>query len=154
MPMPWPDVPVALKQGVITALDHTDMVCDLTRKFEVAKYCTQISYAKGLFIWIFNKAWFKSLPEDLQQTFKAVVREVCAEYRTRGVQQEAEVKKRILKQGVRLLEIPENEMAVLRKKGDAVHNAYAGQINRLYSGDSYRPENYLEEVQTFLGYGR
>ncbi|NCO58827.1 TRAP transporter substrate-binding protein, partial [bacterium] len=36
--MPWPDVPVALKQGVITGLDHTPMVCNITKKFEVAKY--------------------------------------------------------------------------------------------------------------------
>jgi TRAP-type C4-dicarboxylate transport system substrate-binding protein len=36
--MPWPDVPVALKQGVITGLDHTLTVCSITKKFEVAKY--------------------------------------------------------------------------------------------------------------------
>jgi TRAP-type C4-dicarboxylate transport system substrate-binding protein len=33
--MPWPDVPVALKQGVITGLDHTLTVCSITKKFEV-----------------------------------------------------------------------------------------------------------------------
>ncbi|MGD9875967.1 TRAP transporter substrate-binding protein, partial [Desulfococcus sp.] len=54
--MPWPDVQVALKQGVITGLDHTPAVCMITKKFEVAKYFTQINYAQGLFIWIFNKA--------------------------------------------------------------------------------------------------
>jgi len=52
--MPWPDVPVALKQGVITGLDHTLIVCSLTKKFEVANHFTQINYAQGLFIWIFN----------------------------------------------------------------------------------------------------
>ena len=36
--MPWPDVPVALKQGVIEGLDHTPMVCNITKKFEVCKY--------------------------------------------------------------------------------------------------------------------
>ncbi|MGD8945074.1 MAG: TRAP transporter substrate-binding protein, partial [Desulfobacterales bacterium] len=40
--MPWPDVPVALKQGVITGLDHTLTVCSITKKFEVAKYFTEI----------------------------------------------------------------------------------------------------------------
>ena len=45
--MPWPDVPVALKQGVIEGLDHTPMVCNITKKFEVAKYYTYINYAQG-----------------------------------------------------------------------------------------------------------
>jgi TRAP-type C4-dicarboxylate transport system substrate-binding protein len=67
--MPWPDVPVALKQGVIDGLDHTPSVCNITKKFEDCKYFTRINYAQGLFIWLFNKAWFNSLPQDLQKTF-------------------------------------------------------------------------------------
>jgi len=66
--MPWPDVPVALKQGVIEGLDHTPMVCNITKKFEVCKYYTYINYAQGLFIWIFNKSWLQSLPADRSAT--------------------------------------------------------------------------------------
>lgn len=154
VPMPWPDVSVALKQGVITALDHTDLVCDLTKKFEVAKYYTEIDYAKGLFIWIFNKRWFESLPNDLQTTFRKTVRDVCAEYRIQGERQEAEVKNRLEKTGVKLLRIPEPEMTVLRRQGDAVHRKYEPEINRLYPGDGYRPGDYLKEVQVFLKYGQ
>ena len=36
--MPWPDVPIALKQGVIDSLDHTPIVCNITKKFEVCKF--------------------------------------------------------------------------------------------------------------------
>ncbi|MCG8564897.1 MAG: TRAP transporter substrate-binding protein, partial [Desulfobacterales bacterium] len=60
--MPWPDVPVSLKQGVITGLDHTPMVCNITKKFEVAKSYTELGYAQGLFICVFNKAWLNRLP--------------------------------------------------------------------------------------------
>ncbi len=45
--MPWPDVPTALKQGVITGLDHTLLVCYLTKKFEVAKNFTPVNYAQA-----------------------------------------------------------------------------------------------------------
>jgi len=41
--MPWADVPVALKQGVITGLDHTLSVCYLQNHFEVCKYFTERS---------------------------------------------------------------------------------------------------------------
>lgn len=152
VPMPWPDVPVALKQGVITALDHTDLVCDLTKKFEVAKYYTEINYAKGLFIWLFNKSWFNKLPADLQKTFKEVVQDVCATYRKEGAQQEIDVKDKIIKAGIQVFKISDKEMRILRKKGNTVHKKYASEINKLYSGDKYRSANYLKEVQDFLGY--
>ena len=152
VPMPWPDVPVALKQGVITALDHTDLVCDLTKKFEVAKYFTEINYAKGLFIWIFNKSWFNSLPADLQKTFREVVRDVCADYRAQGAQQEIDVKEKIKKAGIQIFQLPGEEMDILRKQGYAVHEEYADEINKLNEGDTYRPKNFLKEVQDYVGY--
>jgi TRAP-type C4-dicarboxylate transport system substrate-binding protein len=152
VPMPWPDVPVALKQGVITALDHTDLVCDLTKKFEVAKYFTEINYAKGLFIWLFNKAWFQSLPADLQKTFVETVHDVCADYRKQGAEQEIEVRNKILKQGIQVFKLPAKEMDILRKKGTVVHEKYAPEIDKLYPSDTYRPAHYLKEVQDFLGY--
>mgnify|MGYP003572026253 FL=1 len=152
VPMPWPDVPVALKQGVITALDHTDLVCDLTKKFEVAKYYTEINYAKGLFIWIFNKAWFNSLPADLQKTFREVIQDVCADYRAQGAQQEIDVKSKIKEAGIQIFQLPPAEMDILRKQGNGVHEKYADEINQLYKGDTYRPKNFLKEVQDSVGY--
>jgi TRAP-type C4-dicarboxylate transport system substrate-binding protein len=150
--MPWPDVPIALKQGVIDGLDHTPLVCQLTKKFEYAKYYTQLNYAQGLFIWIFNKAWIDKLPADLQTTFKTVLHEVCAKMRKEAVQQEVDAIAAAKKAGVEFFKLSDEEMAVLRKKGDAVHQKYAEEINKLYDGDSYRPKNYLKEVQDFMGY--
>ena len=101
--MPWPDVPIALKQGVITGLDHTPSVCNITKKFEDAKYFTYVNYAQGLFIWIFNKAWFNSLPPDLQKTFKEVVHEVCAKIRKETVQQEIDEIAAAKKEGIEFI---------------------------------------------------
>ncbi|MFH1117269.1 MAG: TRAP transporter substrate-binding protein [Pseudomonadota bacterium] len=150
--MPWPDVPVALKQGVITGLDHTPSVCNITKKFEQAKYFTYVNYAQGLFIWIFNKAWFNSLPPDLQKTFKEVVREVCAKIRKETVQQETDEIENAKKAGIEFISLSKEEMATLRKQGDSVQQKYAPEINKLYDGDTYRPANYLEEVQGYIGY--
>ncbi|CAN2047321.1 TRAP-type transport system periplasmic protein [Candidatus Magnetomoraceae bacterium gMMP-1] len=150
--MPWPDVPVALKQGVITGLDHTSTVCNITKKFEVAKYYTQINYAQGLFIWIFNKKWFNKLPPDLQKIFKEVVYDVCAENRAQTRQQEIEEIEKAKKNGINFFKLSDEEMAILRKKGDVVHQKYADSINKLYPEDKYQPENYLREVQEYMGY--
>lgn len=150
--MPWPDVPVALKQGVITGLDHTPIVCNITKKFEVAKYFTQINYAQGLFIWIFNKAWFNSLPPDLQKTFKQVVHEVCTQIRAETKQQENEQIADAKAHGIIFYRLSAEEMEILRKQGDLVHKKYAPEINKLYPSDTYRPANYLQEVENYLGY--
>jgi TRAP-type C4-dicarboxylate transport system substrate-binding protein len=150
--MPWPDVPVALKQGVITGLDHTPIVCNITKKFEDAKYFTTVNYAQGLFIWIFNKAWFKSLPPDLQKTFKEVVHQVCAKIRDETVQQEFDQIELAKKAGVEFIKLSDADMATLRKKGSPVFTKYAPEINQLNPGDTYRPSNFLEEVKGFIGY--
>ncbi len=141
--MPWPDVPTALKQGVITGLDHTLLVCYLTRKFEVAKNFTPINYAQGLFIWIFNKAWFKSLPADLQKTFKQVVNEQCAIYRAQTQKQEQACKVNAQKKaGVSFWDLSQKDLDILRDQGNVVHMQFAKEIG---------PE-YLGQVQKFLGY--
>ncbi len=150
--MPWPDVPVALKQGVITGLDHTLTVCSVTKKFEVAKYFTELNYAQGLFIWSFNKAWFNGLPKDLQKTLVETVRDMCAEARVAAKQQELEQRQAAMGQGIEFFQLSGKEMGVLKDQADSVHQKFAPEINKLQTGDKYRPENYLLEVQKYMGY--
>jgi TRAP-type C4-dicarboxylate transport system substrate-binding protein len=141
--MPWPDVPTALKQGVITGLDHTLLVCQLTRKFEVAKNFTPVNYAQGLFIWIFNKAWFKSLPADLQKTFKQVVDEQCKIYRAQTKAQEmASKKSAIEKSHVKFWNLSNKDLETLKMQGNVVHMQFAKDIG----------PDYLGQVQKYLGY--
>jgi TRAP-type C4-dicarboxylate transport system substrate-binding protein len=150
--MPWPDVPVALKQGVITGLDHTLTVCSITKKFEVAKYFTELNYAQGLFIWLFNKSWYNSLPKDLQKTLVETVRDMCAEARIAAKAQEMEQRKAAMGKGIEFFQLSGKEMGILKDEADAVHQKFAPEINKLQSGDKYRQKNYLLEVQKYMGY--
>jgi TRAP-type C4-dicarboxylate transport system substrate-binding protein len=153
IPMPWPDVPVALKQGVITALDHTPLVCQLTGKFATVKNYTHVEYAQGAFIWIFNKAWINKLPADLRETFIDVVHDVCQTLRKEGRGQEAVmISAAETKNGVTFHTLSPQTLDVLKRKGDAVHKEYMPQINKVYKGDAYKPDNYLKEVQEYMEY--
>jgi len=153
--MPWPDVPVALKQGVIDGLDHTPMVCNITKKFEVAKYFTQVNYAQGLFIWIFNKAWFNSLPPDLQKTFTATVHDVCIKIREETKQQELdEIAKAQTEGKIEFFKLSDTDMTTLKAESNTVFKEFAPEINKLYPGDTYRPADYLKEVQVYMGYSK
>lgn len=147
--MPWPDVQVALKTGVITGLDHTPGVCQLTKKFEVAKYFTELNYAQGLFIWIFNKAWLAKLPEALRTTFIQTVHDVCAENRKKTQSWEKEAIAAAKASGIEFFKLSEADMATL-KSNSVAYEKYAGEINKLYPGDTYKPDNYLQEVVDFL----
>ena len=150
--MPWPDVPVALKQGVIDGLDHTPMVCNITKKFEVCKYYTYVDYAQGLFIWIFNKKWFNSLPANLQKTFKEVVHDVCAKIRKETVIQEAVQIMKASKNGILFYTLPKKDMQELQRLGQVAHDKYAKEINENHPGDTYKPANFLKEVEAYMGY--
>ena len=79
--MPWPDVPQALQTGVITGLDHTAIVCNITKKFTIAKHFTELDYAQGLFIHLMNKRWFDKLPADLQKILMTAIEEESAKTR-------------------------------------------------------------------------
>jgi len=151
--MPWPDVPVALKQGVITGLDHTLTVCSITKKFEVAKYFTELNYAQGLFIWLFNKGWYSKLPADLQKILVETVRDMCAEARAAAKEQEMQQRKAAAeKYGVEFFQLSDKDMNMLIKQASAVHQEFAPEINKNYSGDQYKPANFLKEVQDYMGY--
>jgi len=147
--MPWPDVPMALKQGVIDGLDHTPMVCNITKKFEDAKFFTQLNYAQGLFIWIFNKASFATWPADLQKTFVDTVHEVCADIRKLSKAQEEEEIAKAKAAGVTFFQLPAEDMATLAKQGDAAHKKYAAEINKLYP-EVEMVKNYSEMLKRNL----
>ena len=148
--MPWPDVPVALKQGVITGLDHTLTVCNVTKKFEVAKYYTQINYAQGLFIWIFNKGWLNSLPPDLKEAFIASIHDVAAKSRQKTAKEESDNIAKAKAAGVEFFELSDADMTTLKKQSQGVYDKYAPEINKIYSNDQYKSDNYLKEVQNLL----
>jgi TRAP-type C4-dicarboxylate transport system substrate-binding protein len=152
VPMPWPDVPIALKQGVITGLDHTLSVCYITKKFEDVKYFTRINYAHGMFIWIFNSRWLNKLPKDLRTTFIQTVKDVCADNRARTPQWEIkQLEGAKTKAGVEFFQLPANEMTALKNLSQIVYNTYAPEINKTYPTDKYKPQDYLKEVRGFLG---
>ena len=138
--IPWPDVPTALKHGVITGLDHTLIVHYLTRKFDVAKNYTPINYAQGLFIWVFNKAWFQSLPADLQSIFRRVVKEQCAIYREQTRQQEEACLRGAKKKGVRVWEFDAGDMARLKQQAQVVNQQFSREVGA----------DYLAQVQRLM----
>ena len=98
--MPWPDVPQALQTGVITGLDHTPIVCNISGKFNVAKNYTQLDYAQGLYIHLTNTRWLKKLPEDLRKILLDTIKEESAVARSLTREQQTDQIEMAKKNGV------------------------------------------------------
>jgi TRAP-type C4-dicarboxylate transport system substrate-binding protein len=139
--MPWPDVPQALQTGVINGLDHTPTVCNITKKFEVAKFFTEVNYAQGLFIHLMNRQWFEKLPVDLQQILLEVIAEESAASRVRTRAQHEEQIAAAKAKGVEFFVLSEDDKAALVKLTAPVYETWGQKIGA----------DYLARVRSTLG---
>ena len=126
--LPWPDVPQALQTGVINGLDHTAIVCNITKKFTIAKYFTQVNYAQGLFIHLVNKRWFNKLPPDLQKIFLEVVQEESAKTRELTRKQHDVQIAKAKEAGVQFFQLSPEDKATQIKEAQPVYAEWGKKI--------------------------
>lgn len=130
--MPWPDVHQALQTGVIDGLDHTLIVCSITRKFDVARYFTPINYAQGLYIHMINLRWLEQLPADLRQVLLDTIREESALARELGRKQIEEETARAQASGVTFIELSAADRGRLQQLATPVYDKWSERIGKDY----------------------
>ena len=130
--MPWPDVDQALQTGVITALDHTLTVCNITKKCEIAKYFTQIDYAQGLFVHLINKKWFDKLPVDLQKILLDTIVEESAATRELTRKQHDDQMAKAKEKGVTFYRLSDADLKTLATQSEPVYQAWGEKIGADY----------------------
>ncbi len=138
--MPWHDVPQALSTGVINGLDHTPIVCNITKKFEVAKYFTRVDYAQGLFVHLMNKRWFDGLPADLQKILLETIAEESAKTRAATREQQAAQIADAKSKGIEFISLSEESRQKLIEKAAPVYDTWGEKIG----------DDYLKKVRTTL----
>lgn len=139
--MPWPDVPQALQTGVITGLDHTFIVCNITKKFSNAPNFTELNYAQGIFIHLTNKRWLAKLPEDLREIFLETVYEESVKAREANRKQFEEQYKLAQEAGVTFTKLSDEEIAQLKEMAEPVIQKWGQKIG----------PDYLAKVREKLG---
>lgn len=130
--LPWPDVPQALQTGVIDGLDHTPIVCNITKKFTVAKHYTQLDYAQGLYVHIINERWLNKLPADLKEIFLKVVKEESAMARKLTKQQQEEQIAAAKDSGVTFYQLSAEDKAAMIKDCEKVYDVWGKKIGKEY----------------------
>ena len=130
--LPWPDVPQALQTGVIDGLDHTPIVCNISKKFTVAKYYTELDYAQGLYVHLVNTKWLKSLPEDLKSTLLQVIAEESQVARNKTQQQQENEIAAAKSSGVTFLKLSPEDEAVMKEGALKVYDNWKDRIGADY----------------------
>lgn len=138
--MPWPDVPQALQTGVISALDHTPIVCNISKKFTVAKHFTRLDYAQGLYIHLMNKRWLQKLPGDLQTLLLKIIAEESAVARAKTRQQQQNEIAKATANGITFGSLPPADLALLKQQAEPVIEKWSDKIGK----------DYLNRVRTAL----
>ncbi len=130
--LPWPDVPQALQTGVIDGLDHTPIVCNISKKFNVAKYYTELDYAQGLYVHIINTRWLRKLPGDMRETLLKVIREESAAARKLTRQQQAEQIAAARKSGIEFITLKESDKAKLKGDAEQIYQTWGKKVGEDY----------------------
>lgn len=130
--MPWPDVPQALQTGVITGLDHTPIVCNISKKFTVAKNFTHIDYAQGLYIHLINERWLQKLPADLRELLLKIIAEESAQARSLTEKQQNEQIVAAKEDGVTFYDLSAEDTAQLVFLAEPVIEKWAPKIGHDY----------------------
>ncbi len=130
--MPWPDVPQALQTGVISGLDHTAIVCNITKKFTIAKSFTELNYAQGLFVHLINKRWLNKLPKDLQDVLLSVIAEESQITRELTRKQHDTQVANAKEAGVEFIKLSEAEIDNLKKMAEPVLASWSKKIGPEY----------------------
>jgi TRAP-type C4-dicarboxylate transport system substrate-binding protein len=139
--MPWPDVDQALQTGVISGLDHTPIVCSITKKFAIAKHFTQLDYAQGLFVHLVNKRWFDKLPADLQKILVEAVAEESTAARAATRKQQDEQIAAAKQNGVTFYTLSSADRQQLIAQAAPVYAAWETRIG----------SDYLRRTRMLLG---
>lgn len=130
--MPWPDVPQALQTGVITGLDHTAIVCNITKKFTIAKSFTELNYAQGMFVHIINKRWLNKLPKDLKEILLTSIAEESAASRVLTRKQHDVQVQKAKDAGVEFVSLSDEDIAKLKDLAEPVLKEWGKKIGPDY----------------------
>ena len=133
--------PQALQTGVITGLDHTAIVCNITKKFTIAKSFTELNYAQGLFVHLINKRWLDKLPQDLQEILLSVIAEESESTRALTRQQHDTQVAKAKEAGVEFFKLSDDDINQLKTMAEPVLQDWSIKIG----------PDYLTKVRKELG---
>ncbi len=130
-PVAFPEVYTSLQQGVVDGLDASYGVFYTTNLYEVQGHFSEAGYYYAAAPVIMNQGTFESLPEDIQEVFVEVARELTQTQRDINREMEAEQKEAMLEYGVEIVEEADVDIEAFRKASEEVYEKYEDRFGDL-----------------------
>ena len=141
--IPFPDAYSSLQRGVTEGADNPPETLEAAKFYEVAKYYTKITPFFSQTVFFVNAKWFQSLPKDLQGLTTEVINKSCALSRTiERYHQEKALNMMVKDHGVKVIDIPSEEMEKFREATKSVVTKYMKKIG----------EDYVKKVFALVDY--
>lgn len=130
-PVAFPEVYTSLQQGVVDGMDASYGVFHTTNLYEVQGHFTEAGFYYAAAPVIMNQAAFESLPEDIQEVFVEVGRELSQVQRDINREMEAEQKELMLEHGIEIVEESEVDIEAFREVSEEVYEKYESRFGDL-----------------------
>ncbi len=113
----WPDVPLALSQGMFDAVSSTDESIVSAKLWESGvKYAIVDRDYIGFYVPMISESFYSKLPPDLQALVVDVWRENIPAYRKRMEESQEEARRTMAKNGITVATPSDEDLAALRAK--------------------------------------
>ena len=141
--LPFPEAYSALQRGVTEGADNPPETLEAAKFYEVAKYYTKVTPFFSQTVFFVNAKWFKSLPDDLRKITVDIIHKSCALSRTiEAFHQDSALDMMVKKHGLKIIELPPEEMNKFREATKPVVTKYMERIG----------EDYVNKVFALVGY--
>lgn len=108
--MSWSEVPAALQQGVIDAVEPVPNAWYSSHLYEIADHITEIKYIWDFYIVGVNKAWYDELDPDVHAKMQKIFDETTAWNWQSANQANAQAKKKMAAEGARFYQLTPAQM--------------------------------------------
>ncbi|MEX2643171.1 MAG: TRAP transporter substrate-binding protein, partial [Acetobacterales bacterium] len=138
--MSWGEVPAALQQGVIDAVEPTPNAWLSSKLYETATHITDMRYVYSFYLVATNKNWWDGLSEDTRKALAAALDETTRWNWEEAEKANAEAEKEMESAGVTIHELSDEQM---QKWVDAAKPVWASLGNPLVGEEVMKR---LEEI--------
>ena len=115
VPIPWPEVYTSLQTGVVGGQTNAAFVVDAFKLYEVQKYLSLANSQMGYQIWLCNKSWYDSLPEQDKVAFRDAVKAGRLTARNMSLLLESQAAESLAKKGMTVTSLNGEQVSKLQK---------------------------------------
>ena len=126
----WSEAPQAVQQGIVDGFEVPFNAARSIRAWELLKYVTTADYVYSGYLVATNKAWWDGLPADIQKGLQDAMGEVTAWQWGANLKDEAESKQTLIRNGMKVYDVPNDRKAHWAQFFRPVHNDYVSVVGK------------------------